>query len=157
MIEPPKTRKYRKAFKGRIHGDAQRGHLLAFGTYGIKILEPFRMTQKQMEATRVALNRSMKRMGKMWIRCFPDYPVTKKPLEVRMGSGKGGIDHWVELIKPGRIIFEIDGVSEDVAKEAIRLASSKLPVASKMVSMTYQLTYKRDFLKRNIEIANKPL
>src|SRR6187402_947297 len=118
MMQPKKT-KFRKAHKGRIHGTATSGATLSFGQYGLKAMEPDRVTARQIEAARRALTRHMKRAGRVWIRVFPDVPVTKKPLEVRMGSGKGGIELWVTRVKPGRILFELDGVSVELAKEAL--------------------------------------
>lgn len=127
MLQPKKT-KYRKQQKGRVKGLAYRGSSLAFGSFGIKSLEPCRINARQIEAARVAITRHMKREGNVWIRIFPDVPITSKPAEVRMGKGKGALDHWVAKIKPGRILFEIDGISMDVAKEAMRLGTQKLPV-----------------------------
>jgi len=118
----PKRIKYRKRQKGRVKGLAGRGHRIEFGDFGLKSLEPSWITSRQIEAARIALNRYMKREGKVWIRIFPDKPITKKPAEVRMGKGKGSPEYWVACIKPGTIIFEVDGVSENVAKEAMRLA-----------------------------------
>ncbi|MBT3648334.1 MAG: 50S ribosomal protein L16 [Flavobacteriales bacterium] len=132
MLSPKKT-KYRKQQKGRIKGNAQRGHQLAFGTFGIKTLEPGRLTSRQIEAARIAVTRYMKREGQVWIRIFPSTPITKKPAEVRMGKGKGALDHWVAKIQPGHILFEIEGVSLEVGKEALRLAAQKLPVITKFV------------------------
>ena len=129
----PKRTKFRKKQKGRVKGIAQRGHRIEFGSYGLKSLEPHWITSRQIEAARIALNRYMKREGKVWIRIFPDKPVTKKPAEVRMGKGKGSPEYWVAVIKPGTIIFEVDGVPEEVAKEAMRLAAQKLPVTTKFV------------------------
>jgi len=117
-----------------MKGAAQRGNTLAFGQYGLQALEPCWMEARQIEAARIALTRFMKRGGKVWIRVFPDKPITAKPAETRMGSGKGAVDHWVAVVKPGRIIFEIGGVSEEVAKEAVRLASHKLPVATRFIT-----------------------
>jgi large subunit ribosomal protein L16 len=117
-----------------MKGTAQRGNTLAFGEYGLQALEPCWMEARQIESARIALTRFMKRGGKVWIRVFPDKPITAKPAETRMGSGKGAVDHWVAVVKPGRIIFEIGGVSEEVAKEAVRLASHKLPVASRFIT-----------------------
>jgi len=130
----PKRVKYRKAQRGRMKGIAVRGSTLAFGDFGLKALEPGWVTNRQIEAARVALTRSLKRGGKVWIRVFPDKPITAKPAETRMGSGKGAVDHYVAVIKPGRIIFEIGGVSEEVAKEAVRLASHKLPVKTRFLT-----------------------
>lgn len=132
MLQPKKT-KYRKVQKGRIKGLAQRGSTLAFGSYGIKTLSPVRLTSRQIEAARIAVTRYMKREGQVWIRIFPDTPITKKPAEVRMGKGKGALDHWVAKCKAGRILFEIDGVSYERSKEALRLAAQKLPVVTKFI------------------------
>ena len=129
----PKRIKYRKRQKGRVKGVAGRGHRVQFGDFGLKSLEPHWITSRQIEAARIALNRYMKREGKVWIRIFPDKPITKKPAEVRMGKGKGSPEYWVAVIKPGTIIFEVDGVSEEIAKEAMRLAAQKLPVTTKFV------------------------
>jgi len=129
----PKRIKYRKRQKGRVKGLAGRGHRVDFGDFGLKSLEPHWITSRQIEAARIALNRYMKREGKVWIRIFPDKPITKKPAEVRMGKGKGSPEYWVAVIKPGTIIFEVDGVSEKIAKEAMRLAAQKLPVTTKFV------------------------
>ena len=129
----PKRIKYRKRQKGRVKGLAGRGHRVEFGDFGLKSLEPHWITSRQIEAARIALNRYMKREGKVWIRIFPDKPVTKKPAEGRMGKGKGSPEYWVAVIKPGTIIFEVDGVSEEIAKEAMRLAAQKLPVTTKFV------------------------
>ena len=129
----PKRIKYRKRQKGRVKGLAGRGHRVEFGDFGLKSLEPHWITSRQIEAARIALNRYMKREGKVWIRIFPDKPVTNKPAEVRMGKGKGSPEYWVAVIKPGTIIFEVDGVSEEIAKEAMRLAAQKLPVTTKFV------------------------
>ena len=129
----PKRIKYRKRQKGRVKGLAGRGHRIEFGDFGLKSLEPSWITSRQIEAARIALNRYMKREGKVWIRIFPDKPITKKPAEVRMGKGKGSPEYWVACIKPGTIIFEVDGVSENVAKDAMRLAGQKLPVVTKFV------------------------
>ena len=129
----PKRIKYRKRQKGRVKGLAGRGHRVEFGDFGLKSLEPHWITSRQIEAARIALNRYMKREGKVWIRIFPDKPVTKEPAEVRMGKGKGSPEYWVAVIKPGTIIFEVDGVSEKIAKEAMRLAAQKLPVTTKFV------------------------
>jgi large subunit ribosomal protein L16 len=129
----PKRIKYRKRQKGRVKGVAGRGHRIQFGDFGLKSIEPHWITSRQIEAARIALNRYMKREGKVWIRIFPDKPITKKPAEVRMGKGKGSPEYWVAVIKPGTIIFEVDGVSEEIAKEAMRLAGQKLPVTTKFV------------------------
>jgi large subunit ribosomal protein L16 len=133
MLQPKRT-KHRKAFKGRIHGVATSGTTLAFGQYGLKALEPDRVTARQIEAARRALTRFMKRAGRVWIRVFPDVPVSKKPAEVRMGSGKGAPEYWVAKIKPGRILFEIDGVDHETAKEALRLGASKLSIHTKFIA-----------------------
>ncbi len=132
MLQPKKT-KHRKVHKGRIRGNAQRGSLISFGSFALKAMEPRWITDRQIEASRVALTRHMKREGSVWIRIFPDKPVTKKPLEVRMGKGKGAPDHWAAVVKPGRILFEIDGVPIQVAREALELAASKLPIRTKFV------------------------
>jgi large subunit ribosomal protein L16 len=133
MLSPKKT-KFRKAFKGRIHGIATSGFEVAFGAYGLKALEPERITARQIEAARRAITRHMRRVGKVWIRIFPDVPVSKKPAEVRMGSGKGAPEFWVCRVKPGKIMFELDGVSLDVAKKAFELAAEKLPIKTKFVT-----------------------
>ncbi|MBW8733238.1 MAG: 50S ribosomal protein L16 [Asticcacaulis sp.] len=130
----PKRTKYRKAFKGRIHGNAKGGYTLNFGSYGLKTTEPERLTARQIEAARRAITRQMKRQGRVWIRIFPDLPVTGKPAEVRMGSGKGAVDYWAARVAPGRILFEIDGVPDDIAREALRLGAAKLPVATRVVT-----------------------
>ena len=132
MLQPART-KYRKAHKGRIHGHATRGEFLNYGSYGLKALEPERIISKQIEAARVSLTRYMKRTGKVWLRIFPNIPITKKPTEVRMGKGKGSVEFWACRVKPGRIIFEVDGVSESVAKEALSKASAKLPIKTKFI------------------------
>jgi len=132
MLQPIRT-KFRKAHKGRIHGLATSAKDLAFGQYGLKALEPERITARQIEAARRALTRHMKRSGRVWIRLFPDVPVSKKPLEVRMGSGKGTPELWVARVKPGRILFEVDGVSIEVAKEALGLAAAKLPIKTRFI------------------------
>jgi len=133
MLQPKRT-KFRKAHKGRIHGNAKGGTALNFGAYGIKAQEPARVTARQIEAARRAITRHMKRAGRVWIRVFPDVPVSKKPTEVRMGKGKGTPEFWAARVKPGRIMFEIDGVSQEVAREALRLGASKLPIKVRMVS-----------------------
>jgi large subunit ribosomal protein L16 len=132
MLQPKRT-KFRKQFKGRIHGLAKGGSVINFGSYGLKAIEPERITSRQIEAARRALTRHMKRQGRVWIRIFPDIPVTAKPIEVRMGKGKGSVDRWVAKVKPGRVMFEVDGVAEDVAKEALRLAAMKLAVKCRFV------------------------
>ena len=129
----PKRTKYRKQQKGRIKGNTGRGHQISFGSFALKSLEPGFITNKQIESARVAVTRFMKREGKVWIRIFPDKPVTSKPAEVRMGKGKGAPSHWVAVVRPGRILFEADGVPYEVAKEAMRLAAQKLPVKCKFV------------------------
>ena len=133
MMSPKRT-KYRKAHKGRIHGLAKSGTSLNFGAFGLKALEPERVTARQIEAARRAITRSMKRAGRVWIRMFPDVPVSQKPAEVRMGSGKGSPEFWVCRIKPGRIMFEIDGVSPELAREALTLGAAKLPIRTKVVT-----------------------
>jgi large subunit ribosomal protein L16 len=133
MLQPART-KFRKQHKGRIHGNAKGGYTLAFGSYGLKALEPERLNAREIEAARRALTRAMKRAGRVWIRIFPDVPVSKKPAEVRMGSGKGAPEFWVAKIKPGRILFEVDGVPIEVAKEAMELAAAKLSISTKFVS-----------------------
>ncbi|MDP4601320.1 MAG: 50S ribosomal protein L16 [Schleiferiaceae bacterium] len=132
MLQPKRT-KFRKQFKGRMKGNAQRGATLAFGSFGIKSLENVWMTARQIEAARIAATRYMKREGQLWIRIFPDKPVTKKPLEVRMGKGKGAVEYWAAVVRPGRMLFELDGVPADIAKEALRLAAQKLPVKTALV------------------------
>jgi len=132
MLQPTRT-KYRKAHKGRIHGKASRAILLNYGTYGLKAIEPERIIGKQIEAARVALTRHMQRTGKVWSRIFPNIPVSKKPVEVRMGKGKGAPEFWVCRVKPGRILFEVDGVSEKIAREALYKASTKLPIKTKFI------------------------
>jgi large subunit ribosomal protein L16 len=133
MLQPKRT-KFRKAFKGRIHGAAKGGTNLDFGQFGLKAQEPERLTARQIEAARRALTRAMKRAGRVWIRVYPDLPVTKKPTEVRMGSGKGGIEYWAARVKPGRIIFEIDGVTRETAELALSLAAAKLPIKTRFVA-----------------------
>ncbi len=128
----PKRVKYRKSQRGRMKGKAQRGSTIAFGDYGLKALEPAWITSRQIEACRVALSRKMKRDGKVWIRIFPDKPVSKKPLETRMGKGKGAPEFWVAVIKPGRIMFEVSGVSTEIAHEALSVCSHKLPIKTKI-------------------------
>ncbi|MHB1922026.1 MAG: 50S ribosomal protein L16 [Chitinophagaceae bacterium] len=132
MLQPKKT-KHRKMQKGRIKGNAKRGADISFGTFGLKAMEPKWITDRQIEAARVALTRHMKREGNVWIRIFPDKAITKKPAEVRMGKGKGAPDHWAAVVKPGRILFEADGVSVQIAKEALELAAQKLPIKTKFV------------------------
>ncbi|BCX18602.1 MAG: 50S ribosomal protein L16 [Geminicoccaceae bacterium] len=133
MLQPSRT-KYRKAHKGRIHGLAKGGYTLAFGAYGMKALEPERVTARQIEAARRAITRHLKRAGRLWIRVFPDVPVTKKPAEVRMGKGKGSVEYWICRVKPGRILFEIDGVPAELAAEAIARGAAKLPIRTKFVA-----------------------
>ena len=132
MLQPKRT-KFRKQFKGRIHGAAKGGTDLAFGGFGLTALEPNSVTAREIEAARRAITRQMKRQGRVWIRIFPDLPVTSKPTEVRMGKGKGAVDYWAARIKPGRIMFEIDGVPEDLAREALRLGAAKLSVRTRFV------------------------
>ncbi|APU67514.1 MAG: 50S ribosomal protein L16 [Christiangramia sp.] len=132
MLQPKRT-KYRKQQKGRMKGLAQRGHRLSNGTFGIKSMDSSFVTARQIEAARIAATRYMKREGSIWIKIFPDKPITKKPLEVRMGKGKGAVEYWAAVVKPGRIMFEIGGVPMDIAKEALRLAAQKLPVRTKFV------------------------
>ena len=133
MLQPKRT-KFRKAHKGRIHGVAKGGTSLNFGSHGLKAMEPERVTARQIEAARRAITRHMKRAGRVWIRIFPDVPVSKKPTEVRMGKGKGSPEYWVARVKPGRVMFEIDGVPHDVAKEALALGAAKLPMKVRMVT-----------------------
>ena len=133
MLSPKRT-KFRKQFKGRIHGPSKAGTALAFGAFGLKAMAPERITARQIEAARRALTRHMKRAGRVWIRIFPDVPVSKKPAEVRMGSGKGTPELWVARVKPGRVIFEIDGVTVQTAKEALSLAAAKLPIKTRFVA-----------------------
>jgi large subunit ribosomal protein L16 len=132
MLQPKRT-KYRKMHKGRMKGNAQRGHEIAFGTFALKAIEGGWITSRQIEASRIALTRYMKREGKVWIRIFPDKPVTSKPAEVRMGKGKGALSHWVAVVKPGRIMFEAEGVPMEVAQEALRLAAQKMPIKCKFI------------------------
>jgi large subunit ribosomal protein L16 len=132
MLQPKRT-KFRKQFKGRISGNAKGGFDLAFGTFGLKAVDPERVTARQIEAARRAMTRHMKRAGRVWIRIFPDVPVSKKPTEVRMGKGKGAPEFWAAKVKPGRIMFELDGVDEEIAREALRLAAAKLPIRTRFV------------------------
>ena len=132
MLQPKKT-KHRKAHKGRIRGNAQRGATVAFGSFGLKALEPKWITNRQIEAARQAMTRHMKREGNVWIRIFPDKPITRKPQEVRMGKGKGNLEFWAAVVRPGLIMFELDGVPQQVAKEALELAAQKLPIKTKFV------------------------
>lgn len=133
MLQPKRV-KHRKQHKGRINGNAQRGATIAFGSFGLKALEPKWITNRQIEAARQALTRHMKREGNVWIRIFPDKPITSKPAEVRMGKGKGSLDYWAAVVKPGRIMFECDGVPEQIAREAFHLAAQKLPIKTKFVT-----------------------
>ncbi|MFK7902793.1 MAG: 50S ribosomal protein L16 [Nitratireductor sp.] len=132
MLQPKRT-KFRKQHKGKIHGKAKGGTALNFGAYGLKAQEPERVTARQIEAARRAITRHMKRAGRVWIRIFPDLPITAKPTEVRMGKGKGSVDYWAARVKPGRVMFEIDGVSEEIAREALRLGARKLPVKTRFI------------------------
>jgi large subunit ribosomal protein L16 len=132
MLQPKRT-KFRKMHKGRIHGTAKGGTSLNFGAFGLKAMEPERITARQIEATRRAITRAMKRAGRVWIRIFPDVPVSKKPTEVRMGKGKGAVEFWAARVKPGRIMFEIDGVPEPVARQALALGAAKLPIKTRFV------------------------
>jgi large subunit ribosomal protein L16 len=132
MLQPKKT-KHRKGHKGRIRGNAQRGAMISFGSFGLKALEPKWITNRQIEAARQALTRHMKREGNVWIRIFPDKPITRKPAEVRMGKGKGNLEFWAAVVKPGMIMFELDGVPLKVAQEALKLAADKLPIATKFI------------------------
>jgi len=132
MLQPKKS-KHRKAHKGRIRGNAQRGAMISFGSFGLKAMEPKWITNRQIEAARQALTRHMKREGNVWIRIFPDKPITRKPAEVRMGKGKGNLEFWAAVVKPGLIMFEVDGVPMEVAREALLLASQKLPIKTKFV------------------------
>ena len=140
MLQPKRT-KYRKKQKGRVKGIAQRGHMLTFGNFGLKALEPGWITSRQLEAARIAVTRAMKREGQVWIRVFPDKPITKKPAEVRMGKGKGAPEYWVAVVKPGTIMFESSGVPKELAEEAMRLAAQKLPIQTKFV-------VRRDYVAR---------
>ena len=133
MLQPKRT-KFRKAFKGRIHGNAKGGTELNFGAFGLKAMEPERITARQIEAARRAITRHIRRVGRVWIRVFPDVPVSSKPAEVRMGSGKGSPEFWIARVKPGRIMFELDGVTIDVAREAFELAGAKLPIATRFIA-----------------------
>jgi len=132
MLQPKKT-KYRKAFKGKIKGNAKSGTEVSFGTYGLKALEPARITARQIESARRAMTRHIKRAGRVWIRIFPDVPVSKKPAEVRMGKGKGSVEFWAARVKPGRIMFELEGVAPELAEKAFQLASAKLPIKTRFV------------------------
>ena len=135
MLQPKKT-KYRKMMKGRNRGLAQRGSTVTFGEFGLKAMGRGRMTARQIEAARRAMTRYIKRGGKIWIRIFPDVPITKKPIEVRMGKGKGNVEYWVSKVQPGKVLYEMEGVSEEIAREAFRLAAAKLPVLTTFVSRT---------------------
>jgi len=137
MQQPGRT-KFRKAFKGRIHGLAKGGFTLNFGAYGMKAMEPERVTARQIEAARRAITRHLKRAGRVWIRVFPDKPISKKPAEVRMGKGKGSVELWVAVIKPGRVMFEIDGVPETLAAEAIALGAAKLPIRTRFIARVHE-------------------
>ncbi len=132
MLQPKRT-KYRKQMKGRNYGVATRGNKVSFGEFGLKALGYARVTARQIEAARRAINRYIKRGGKVWIRLFPDKPITKKPIEVRMGKGKGNVEYWVALVQPGRVMFELEGVTPEIAREALRLAASKLPIKTEFV------------------------
>ena len=158
MLQPKRT-KYRRSQKGRMRGNAQRGHELAFGSFGIKALENMWIEQRQIEAARVAVTRYMQRQGQIWIRIFPDKPITKKPAEVRMGKGKGSPEGFVAPVTPGRILFEADGVPYAIAKEALRLAAQKLPIATKLDVITLSsretiLNFETKNCKRNENIRN---
>ena len=142
MLQPSRS-KFRKQFKGRIHGTAKGGTTLSFGEYGLKALEPERVTARQIEAARRAITRQMKRAGRVWIRIFPDLPVSKKPTEVRMGKGKGSPEFWAARVKPGKIMFEIDGVGEETAREALRLGAAKLPIRTRVVTRLGELVTAR--------------
>jgi large subunit ribosomal protein L16 len=137
-MQSPKRTKFRKQFKGRIHGVAQAGTKLNFGAYGLKALQPDRLTARQIEAARRTITRHMKRQGRLWIRVFPDIPVSSKPAEVRMGSGKGSPEFWAVRVKPGRVIFELDGIPEDIARRAFELASAKLPIKTRFVTRSVE-------------------
>jgi large subunit ribosomal protein L16 len=139
MLQPKKT-KFRKAFKGRMNGNAKGGTSLNFGSFGLKAMEPERVTARQIEAARRAITRQMKRAGRVWIRIFPDLPVSKKPTEVRMGKGKGSPEFWAARVKPGKIMFEIDGVGETTAREALRLGAAKLPIRTRVVTRLGEVT-----------------
>ncbi|MBW2714047.1 MAG: 50S ribosomal protein L16 [Deltaproteobacteria bacterium] len=133
MLQPKRT-KFRKQFKGRMRGKAQRGNLVSFGDFGLQATECGRLSARQIEAARIAMTRHIKRQGKIWIRVFPDKPVTRKPAETRMGKGKGAVDHWVAVVRPGRMLYEMQGVPEDLAREAFRLAAHKLNVSTRFVN-----------------------
>ena len=133
MLQPKKP-KFRKQFKGRMHGNSKGGNDLNFGSFGLKALTPARITSRQIESARRCISRHLKRSGKVWIRIFPDVPITKKPVEVRMGKGKGNVEYWVAKIQPGKVLYEMEGVSEEVAREAFRLAAAKLPILTSFVN-----------------------
>ncbi len=135
MLMPKKT-KYRKSFRGRRKGNSKGGNVVAFGDFGIQAVETSYVTARQIEAARITITRTMKRGGKVWIRIFPDVPITKKPIEVRMGKGKGNVEYWVSKVQPGKVLYEMEGVSEEIAREAFRLAAAKLPVLTTFVSRT---------------------
>mgnify|MGYP001334405923 CR=1 FL=1 len=135
MLQPKKV-KHRKVQRGNMRGKAWKGHTVEFGDFGLKVLEPGWITDRQIEAARIAISRAISRTGKMWVRLFPDKPITQKPLEVRMGKGKGNVEYWVAQIQPGRMLYEMEGVSEDVAREAFRLAAAKLPISTRVVTRT---------------------
>ena len=135
----PKRTKYRKAHKGRIHGNAKGGTILNFGAFGLKAMQPERITSRQIEAARRAITRHIKRQGRVWIRIFPDLPVTQKPTEVRMGKGKGAVEYWACRVKPGRVLFELDGVDEELAKRAFELGAAKLPILTKFITRGIKL------------------
>ena len=162
MLQPTRT-KYRKAHKGRIHGNASRCNFMNYGAYGLKAIQPDRVISKQIEAARVALTRHMKRQGRVWTRMFPNIPVSKKPVEVRMGKGKGSPEFWVCRVKPGRILFEIDGVSEQIAKVALYKASAKLPIKTKFIRELHNMKKKelkkltKDQALKNIDKLKKDL
>ncbi len=143
MLQPKKT-KFRKAFKGRLNGNAKGGTSLNFGSFGLKALEPERVTARQLEAARRAITRQMKRAGRVWIRVYPDLPVSKKPTEVRMGKGKGSPEFWAARVKPGKIMFEIDGVGEETAREALRLGAAKLPIRTRVVTRLGEIAAAKD-------------
>ena len=130
----PKRTKYRRVHRGRLKGKAMRGNTLAYGDYGLVAMEPAWITSNQIEAARIAMTRYIRRGGQVWIKIFPDKPITEKPAETRMGSGKGSVDHWVAVVKPGRVLFEMNGVAEEVAREAMRLAMHKLPIKCKFIA-----------------------
>lgn len=153
MLSPKRT-KFRKQHKGRIHGLAKSGTDLAFGSYGLKAMAPERITARQIEAARRAMTRRMRRIGKVWIRIFPDVPVSSKPAEVRMGKGKGSPEFWVAKVKPGRIMFEIDGVSETIARDALALAAAKLPIPVKFVSRPAYLPIREEVIYEMMSVED---